>query len=218
MIVFRYIFFELEVDYLWFYSSLSQSLAALIGIVGMLIVYRLQIQQGDIREAVRSLQMYLTNYKREAFFYLTEKETILAVQKDIEVLKKEKEDKQTEIHDLDQMAREGQQDAPVRNTDSQKARAKESLRIIETKLEGWSERFSQYRLSNKKREQIKNIGFRTIVYLLVLFLVSLLSLSFTKYFKDNYAYGFAWFWTMIIFLCAGLYLLIRCSYISFSEK
>jgi hypothetical protein len=54
------------IDYNWFFSSLVQALAAMIGVIGMFAVYRLQVQGEEIRKACHEVIVYLKDVNGES--------------------------------------------------------------------------------------------------------------------------------------------------------
>ena len=59
------------IDFHWFYGAVSQSLAALIGVIGMFIVYRLQIQENRIKDAFENLCVALSAMDEKDTQYMT---------------------------------------------------------------------------------------------------------------------------------------------------
>lgn len=66
-----------KINYHWFFSALSQSLAALIGLVGVFTIYRLQIQKEEINNLIQQLRYFLergAHALRYDYSHLGEKE------------------------------------------------------------------------------------------------------------------------------------------------
>ena len=61
-------------------------MAALIGIVGMFIVYRLQIQQDNINNALRILREYLGMWDSKDYSHLTQEEIVSLAETKIKFL------------------------------------------------------------------------------------------------------------------------------------
>jgi len=78
------------IDYSWFYGALSQSLAALIGIMGMFTVYRLQIQLNRINDSYDVLRKTIYIISNRNFDYLTNEKLLIQAKKELERAIKEK--------------------------------------------------------------------------------------------------------------------------------
>ena len=197
-----------NIDYQWFYAALSQSLAALIGIVGMFIVYRLQIQENNINDAIRTLQRSMSVGRPELFFHLSEQETIQEVEYRIKAAK-ERISSIRESMVCDEEVFKAKQLSEIEFKNRKECNSAD-IKNREKEIFGFQTRIDNIASKNRWRSKIRKSAILTIVYLVVLFISSIIGLMYSGYFSENSYKGDACTVLIFIFLLAGLYFLIRC--------
>ena len=213
-----------NIDYNWFYSSLSQSLAALIGIVGMVVIYRLEIQERNIREAMENLRIFLkSNFNKKC-------DSMVEIQLLQEALKEESETREKyQKYQKEIESKIDELNSRLNYTDSQKSMLKKNISDLEKSMDyfGQINIELKYRISvlnDEKchRKVIRRAAFQTMLYISFLFLVSLDHLRL----GDNFTYFFQMFkWHLnitniifFVFIPFGLFLLLRCCVICFDYE
>jgi hypothetical protein len=176
-------------SYYWFFSALAQSLAALIGLSGVFIVYRLQIQENRISDAIKDLQKGLSDITTRDNFNMIRDATMDAVDKEINFrekkilqYKEELEKKPQDQYYLNEMKREERGIAVLK------------LKKQKVKNEEWY------------AKQIRYSALITIIYFIILFISSILGFLHT--------YTYAGIQRIVIFLIGGLVLLGLCCAVS----
>lgn len=206
---------EFRVDYHWFFGALSQSLAALIGIVGMFIVYRLQIQQGNINDSLKNLQMYLSAKERnnpDDFLHLTARETFLKVDETIGQYRSLIQGEDRTIAGIERALREGKADKSTYSRERGNSLARKEG--YERLIEGFEERKMRVRLRREYRGVIKRSAFATIFYLCLLFLINLTLLSLCDFFKSSVWWGKITVAVSLVSTVIALGFIVRCCWIS----
>lgn len=201
-----------SVNYHWFYSALSQSLAALIGIIGMFIVYRLQIQENSIYEALRILQRSMSIGEPEYMFHYNEKETIVEAETRIRNLEEETKRLEGLNNGLDEDFGNGKvgqsiyAGAKENNSGLIKSNAQEIVRF--------KNRITNIFKGKNKKKEIRRSALVTILYLVVLFFTSLIGLIYSDYFSQNIYCADIFIGGTVFYLLGGLYFLVRCCTVS----
>src|SRR3989338_6079845 len=172
------------IDYNWFYSTLSQCLAALIGMIGLLAVYRLQIQESLITETRLILIRYLSVLRRlnvheqhnlDWYSYADDSELIALANKEIENHSKDVE-------------------------------VKKNLEVSTMRVKTFTKKRDNLISSKRERERFKPIAKNLIVLYILIFLFSLFCLGSANLFSKNIIWGSR-------FLMATVMLIIPCAWL-----
>jgi hypothetical protein len=197
----------LVIDYKWLFSTIAQSLAAMIGVGGMFIIYRLQFLESEISQAVRDLQKSLPDsYENvESFLLLSRDETIkiadsriLSLEQQINQLKKE----------LEEYENNKKQGNPIDENLASRNKSRldrESRAII--KIQAKKENL----LSKEKyRDIVRGSALITIIYLIFIFFKSLLGLVNSDYLMSHPKPGNGPAISILILVAGGLVLFALC--------
>jgi hypothetical protein len=199
-----------QMDYNWFYSTLAQSLAAMVGVVGMFIVYRLQIQQDNINAAIANMREYLARITTQGdFAHLTKEELIGKVEHEIKEnnAQIDKEKERIEIIKKEANMPQSQKDTIINSH-------LRTIRKNETEIKGYQIRIDNIKKRDEFRHTIKSLAFPTILALVILFILSVIGLVFSTFFRDNPLWGNIFVVVIFCFLLLGLALLIVCCAVS----
>jgi len=202
----------IKIDYHWFYSALSQSLAALIGIVGMFIVYRLQIQEDRINYDSNRLRSYFELHVRHLPPHYTNSDTLSEAEKEVGIRKKQIETYEDNIKEIEESLKNNRIEEQVAKRKIQEY--SNNISRTEDTLNGLKERIGSAKKSSNQRNVLKKVAFWTILYLCSLFWVSIVCLLFSNVFSKNYVVGIICIVETLIFLAGGLLLLIKCCAVS----
>ncbi len=199
---------NLMIDYNWFFSTLSQSLASLIGISGLFIVYRLQIQENRLTEAVRALQRYLSKHDPEKLFYLEKEETIELAENKIA---------ERERLIVEQTGILKGFEEKLKNKQGLQSSLENEIANCKNRIQDDNNTILNLNIREKAItgiESYKNIILQsalvTIVYLTVLFFLSMVGLMYSKYLEKNTKLGNDCILSTFILLFIGLILLLIC--------
>lgn len=201
-----------KIEFQWFYSALSQSLAALIGIVGMFIVYRLQIQQNNINNAVRNLQNSMVVGKPELYSHLSRDETIKEGQYRIKQLQGDIEFQEKMIKQLDEQLSKGKISELDYNREKDNC-----LNIVKNRKQEifrFQIRINKIVEREHWRNNIKYSAFVIILYLIGLFCLSLIGLLYSNHFSKNIFLGNMFTIAIFCLLLGGLLNLVICCAVS----
>lgn len=198
-----------QIGYNWFYSSLSQSLAAMIGVVGMFIVYRLQIQQDKTNNALSILRGYLGGDDFKNYSHLTQEEILNIAENKIKHLKDKVEEYEKRLQDLKKDKNRTQDEIdrgvnPILN----------SIKGYEEKLSEFESKTKSVKDMDDHKHIIKWLAFPTILWLVGLFILSLLGLISSDFFKSNYIWGNVYTTVIFLLLLLGLALIVWCCGVS----
>ena len=211
----------MEVDFHWFYGALSQSLAALIGIVGMFIVYRLQTQESRIKGSLNNMRLHFKEKTTKGLSeHLLEDEIIDTIQKEISVQEIKKLGYEGELEVYAKKNGYGRK-VPDNNKPKEQLENMRMSEIAEKELPAAKDAIKEYdvRLDDteqkrRQRDQLKVWAFVTIAYLCCLFVMSVILLLFGERFSQDFSLGFIWIKITVFLLIVGMILLVRCCGIS----
>jgi len=208
-------------DYYWIYSTLAQSLAALIGITGVFAVFRLQWAEKEIDKAIQTLRNHISivsDYSHFNFERLTEKELIIEVDKHILDLDKKIEDAEKRKNVWER--RQDDNGNPLNNV--QLKIAPESIASLTKHIkQNLSTRNELKFLKNnifsakKYRNNLASKALWLIALFICIFLLSIIGLIFSKYFENKLVYGLVFLIFIVGLLVEGAVLLFRFCKISF---
>ena len=202
-----------QIEYNWFYSTLSQSLAAMIGVVGMFIVYRLQIQQDNINNALSILKKQAGGYDAADYSHLSLDEMINLAKNKIKYIKDCIEKDEKHIQEL--------------SNDNNKTEdeIKRKVNTILSSIQGFKERLSEFEIKiksvedmDKHKHRIKWLAFPTILWLVVLFILNILGLAFSSFFSQNQFWGITSVIIILLLLLMGLFLIVWCCGVSLDMR
>ncbi len=197
---------NLSIDYNWFFSTISQSLAALIGIGGLFIVYRLQIQENRINDAVRKLQEYMSFNELGETSHLTKEETLGKVEIQIENILRDIEFQKRAVKAND--VRIENKEGDIVYFEGQKAMHLVSIKNGEKTISGLQKKKKEVGGEEKYKVDLQWSAFIAIIFMTFTFFVSSIGLVLSEYFKLNILLGHKHLIRVFILLLGALMLLL----------
>jgi len=194
----------LSVDYNWFFSTLSQSLAALIGIGCMFIIYRLQMQENNINETVRALQRYLSPIHPDKLFYMTREETTAMADGEINHHTIQIKHFKEEIAQSEEKLKRREGNESFLN--GRIRSLSENIRVESLKIDSLQSRKSAIILKENYRDGIQFSAFISLAYMGFLFFGSLIALTHGNFFLKHQKLGNGFVLATLILLLGGLFL------------
>jgi len=178
----------------------------------MFIVYRLQIQQNYINNAISNLQNYMIVGRPGFYSHLTKNETIKQAENAIENFEKERGNHKKLIEQLEAMLKKGEKS----QLDFNKEKDNILLQIenVNQRISRFQERVDKIVDRENWRYKIEHSAFVTILYLISLFCLSLIGLIYSNYFSKNIFDGNMYTISILCLLLGGLANLVICCAIS----
>ncbi|MFA6216690.1 MAG: hypothetical protein WDL87_03450 [Candidatus Omnitrophota bacterium] len=199
---------EIPIDYSWFFSTLAQSLAALISIGGVFIIYRLQLLENENKETVQNLQRYLYPSQPEKLFYLTKRETLTRADYEWKSCESQIKEQTLVIKDIDQRIKNEKEETKV--LESRKSDCTNIIGWNKERISGFDERVSKLVGGEKYKNTIQWAAFITFLFMMIVFVLSLLGLIFSKYLENNIGVGNEAVLNIFILLLGALTQLTLC--------
>ena len=177
----------IEINYHWFYSALSQSLAALFGVVGLFISLRLQTQNNKITESLRDLQLHLASVKTNVtYIFTSEKRTLKIAQETIRELNTVIDRQKDNIIQYEKNIEGNHSVVAFRE---KKHNSEKEIRRDKRKRETISDQLRDINLKKEREKLIKDYAYGTMKLLLGAFCFSLLCLLGSGFLKNNIVVG-----------------------------
>ena len=203
---------ELQSHYYWFYSTIAQSLSALIGIVGLFAIFRIQMLVNIIESKTKDLQLLVNQEQWQALGVLTStsiKENIsVSIQKIVNQLL-------NSVSQYDNMIKQN-----IKNTKNQQTSAN-STNDLQANRQKLTDRINELMIPESAIIKLKTIKHKIthsakilIAMLIALLIGSIICLSLVKIICQSLYWSKALIPLTMILLSSTLYLLGRLCWIS----